>query len=303
LIDAPLRERSVFTQPGHRLGFALVSGSAVAWSTAGLFTRLISAGSWTMAAWRGILGALGLAVVLSLMPQRGTWRELRHLGWLGWFFVIQSSAGMIFFLTALRHTTVAHVAVIYATVPFIAAALSWLAMREKPAAGAVISSLIALAGVAFMVGFGADGGLSGDLLALGMTCTMAVAMVVARHYPAMPFLPASCMSALLSGLISLPFGEPLSVSGHDLLLLALFGLTTFAVGLPLFTLGARRLAAIETALIGSLDAPLAPLWVWLAFRETPSASTLIGGSIVFAAVGLHLVFGSSQLIPRPSLAE
>jgi drug/metabolite transporter (DMT)-like permease len=95
----------------------------------------------------------------------------------------------------------------------------------------------------------------------------------------------------------------LSVSRNDLLLLALFGITTFAVGLPLFTLGARRLAAIETALIGSLDAPLAPLWVWLAFRETPSASTLIGGSIVFAAVGLHLVFGSSQLIPRPSLAE
>lgn len=255
-----------------------------------------------MLAWRGILGALGLALVIALLPAQGTWRSLLRLGPLGWFFVLQSSAGMIFFVTALRATTVAHVAVIYATVPFIAAALSWLALRERPTAGAVTSSLIALAGVAVMVGFGRDGGLRGDLLALGMTFTMAVAMVVARHFPDMPFLQASCMSALLSGLIALPFGAPLSVSGHELMLLTLFGLTTFAVGLPLFTLGARLLPAIETALIGSLDAPLAPLWVWLAFRETPSSSTLIGGAIVFAAVGIHLVWGAST-IPRPAVTE
>ena len=291
------------TAPGHRIGFALVTASAVAWSTAGLFTRLIHADSWTMLAWRGILGALGLALVLTAMPRQGSWRALRNLGWLGWLFVVQSSAGMIFFLTALRHTSVAHVAVIYATVPFLAAMLSWLAIRERPATGAVAASAVALVGVVVMVGFGRDGGLSGDLLALGMTLTMAVAMVVARHFPAMPFLPAACMSALLSGVISLPFGAPFSVSAHDFVLLLLFGLTTFAIGLPLFTLGARLLPAVETALIGSLDAPLAPLWVWLAFAETPSASTLLGGSIVLAAVAMHLMLGSATALPKPAVAE
>lgn len=291
------------TRSAHRLGFALVTASAVAWSTAGLFTRLISADAWTMLAWRGILGALSLAVVLTLMPRQGQWRALRNLGWLGWLFVLQSSAGMIFFLMALRHTTVAHVAVIYATAPFLAAALGWLVMRERPGAGAVLSSLIALAGVAVMVGFGRDGGLSGDLFALGMTLTMAVAMVVARHFPELPFLQSSCLSALLSGLISLPFGAPLSVSSHDFVLLALFGLAIFSVGLPLFTLGARLLPPIETALIGTLDAPLAPFWVWLAFRETPSAVTLLGGAIVFAAVAFHLLLGSPAAIARPAVAE
>lgn len=256
-----------------------------------------------MLAWRGILGAMGLALVLCAMPRQGSWRSLRNLGWLGWLYVVQSSAGMIFFLTALRHTSVAHVAVIYATVPFFAAVLSWLAIRERPAAGAVASSLVALVGVVVMVGFGRDGNLSGDLLAFGMTLTMAVAMVVARHFPAMPFLPAACMSALLSGLISLPFGTPLSVSGHDFVLLLLFGLITFAVGLPLFTLGARLLPAVETALIGSLDAPLAPLWVWLAFAETPSASTLLGGSIVLAAVAMHLVLSPATMLPKVAVAE
>jgi drug/metabolite transporter (DMT)-like permease len=78
--------------------------------------------------------------------------------------------------------------------------------------------------------------------------------------------------------------------------LALFGVVNSAVGLGLFTVGARFLPAIETALIGSLDAPLAPLWVWLAFDETPSTITLIGSLVVFTAVGVHLVI--SAMRPR-----
>ncbi len=80
----------------------------------------------------------------------------------------------------------------------------------------------------------------------------------------------------------------MSVSGRDLALPALFGIVNFAVGLPLFVLGARHMPAIETALISSVDAPLAPLWVWLVFGETPSASTLVGGAIAFAAVAVQL---------------
>src|SRR3982074_3347442 len=104
-------------QPGHRLGFMLVTASAGAWSTGGPFPRLISVDCWTMLAWRGILGALGLAVVLALMPQQGTWRSLRGLGWLGWFFVLQSSAWLIFLFSGPRATRVAHVAGIFCTAP------------------------------------------------------------------------------------------------------------------------------------------------------------------------------------------
>jgi len=54
------------------------------------------------------------------------------------------------------------------------------------------------------------------------------------------------------------------------------------------------LPAIETALIGALDAPLAPVWVWLCFAETPSVETLIGGTIVFAAVIAHIAQQNGQ---------
>ncbi|MBV9520556.1 MAG: DMT family transporter, partial [Hyphomicrobiales bacterium] len=245
--------------------------------------------SWTMLAWRGIFGAVGIAVVILTMERRDSWRRVRDISWSGWLFAIVSAIGMVLFITSLRHTTVAHVAVIYATVPFIAAAFGWLAMREKPSTNAVIASLAALTGVAVMVGLGVEGGLFGDFLAFGMTICMAAMMVIARRFRNIPTMPAACLSALLSGLVCWPFGEPLSVSAHELLLLILFGLVNSAAGLALFTLGARLLPPIETALIGSLDAPLAPLWVWLAFKETPSVSTLAGGLIVFAAVAVHIM--------------
>ena len=87
----------------------------------------------------------------------------------------------------------------------------------------------------------------------------------------------------------------MAVTGHELFLLALFGIVNSAVGLALFTLGAKMLPAIETALIGALDAPLAPLWVWLVFSETPSTSTMIGGAIIFIAVAAHLAAGATGM--------
>jgi drug/metabolite transporter (DMT)-like permease len=286
----------------HRLGFLLVTASAVAWSLGGLFTRAIPLDAWTMLAWRGIFGAGGLAAVLVALRQGDLWQSLRKMGWLGWLLVIQGAAGMCFYLTALRHTSVANVAVIYATAPFIAAGLSWMVMREKPTLSSIATSLVALLGVAVMVGFGGRGGLLGDLLALGMTWSMAVTMVIARNFRDVPVLLTACISSLISGLVCWPFGAPLTVSGHELLLLALFGILNFAIGLPLFTYGARLLPAIETALIGAVDAPLAPLWVWLAFKEAPSRSTFIGGSIVFAAVAIHLIVGEARAQARSTSA-
>jgi drug/metabolite transporter (DMT)-like permease len=278
----------------YRLGLFFITGSALAWSTTGLFARLIALDSFTMLAWRGLFGAVGIAVV-ALATERGeAWRGLRRMGWDGWLYTIVSAVGMLLFITAFQHTTVAHVAVIYATAPFLAAALAWSFLRERPGTSAVAASLAALLGVLVMVGFGVEGGILGDLLAFGMTLCMAALMVMARRFRTIPVMPAAALSALLTALVAWPLGEPLSVDTHQLVLLALFGIVNSALGLALFTLGARLIPAIETALIGALDAPLAPLWVWLAFGETPSRSTLAGGAVVFGAVALHMAAGARR---------
>lgn len=273
----------------YRLGLVLVTASALAWSTAGLFTRLIPLDLGTMLVWRGVFGALGLLVVAVALQGRSVFSDFRAMGRPGWIFALVSAFGMLCFIASLRMTTVAHVSIIYATVPFVAACLAWLVIGERPARSAVVASLVSLLGVAIIVGFGSEGSLLGDLLAFGMTLSLAIMMVISRRYTEIPTLPAACISALLSSVAAIPFSDGLVVSGNDMGLLALFGLVNSAVGLALFTLGARMLPAIETALIGALDAPLAPIWVWVVFAETPGVETMTGGAIVFGAVLAHIV--------------
>lgn len=276
----------------YQLGILLVTLSAVAWSLAGYFTRLIPLDSFTLLAWRGIFGAIGLLVVIVLMRGRNWWREFARIGKPELAYIAITVAGMILFITSLAHTSVAHGAVIYATIPFLAALLGWLFLGEIPSRIAALASLFALAGVLVMVGFGADGGLFGDLLAFGMTTCMAFSIILMRRNPGMSAMSSACISGLISGMVCWPLGTPLEVTDLQLVQMALFGIVNSSMGLAFFALGSKRLPAIETALIGALDTPLAPLWVWIAFNEQPGVNTLIGGAIVLGAVILHI--GLSQ---------
>jgi drug/metabolite transporter (DMT)-like permease len=72
-------------------------------------------------------------------------------------------------------------------------------------------------------------------------------------------------------------------------LLAGLGLTQIGLGLIFLSIGARLIPAAEVALITLLEIVLGPLWVWLALGERPSATTLVGGAIVLAAVVIQTV--------------
>nr|WP_316655561.1 DMT family transporter [uncultured Gellertiella sp.] len=274
----------------YHLGLLLVTASAIAWSTAGLFTRLIGLDAPLMLFWRGIFGALALGLVILVIERKNPVLEILRMGRDGWIFAGLSGVGMICFITSLKLTTVAHVAVIYAVIPFLAGGLGWIMLGEVPGMAAIVASLLALVGVAIMVGFGGEGSLAGDFLALMMTSGMAIMMIMSRKSgTGMAILPAAALSALVSAFLCLPFSGTLGVDGHSLWLLLLFGVTNSACGLAFFTYGSRHLPPVESGLIGALDAPLSPLWTWLLINEVPGAPTLVGGGLVFAAVIGHVL--------------
>jgi drug/metabolite transporter (DMT)-like permease len=279
----------VTTKSGYRLGLILVTASAVIWSTAGLYTRLVSTDLPTTLLWRGVFGALGIAALLAWQKRSHVFAEFRIMGWREWVYAGVGALGMVAFISSLRTTTVAHAAVIYAVVPFAAAGLGWMFLKERPVASAPVASTAALTGVAIMVGVGSEGSLFGDFLALLMTLSMASLMVMSRCWQNIPMVQASGLSALLSALAVLPFATPLSPNSGDWATLFAFGITNSALGMVLFATGAKYLPAIESALVGALDAPLAPIWVWLVFNETPSRPTMIGGMIVLGAVAFHVL--------------
>ena len=302
-LEPPPRDRRPVTAAHrlYRLGLLMVTAGTVFWSAAGYFTRLIQAGTWTMVFWRGVFGVLTALVVLAVQKRGRIIAPFIALGGPGVLFTLASALGMLAFLGAMRLTTVAHVGIIYAALPFVAALMAWVVLRERSGPATLAASAVAFAGVGLTVFNGLhEGNPLGDVLAVVMTLLMGVMIVIARRSRGIPMIPAAGGAALIATLIALPLASPWDVTAPDLLYLALFGISNMGLGLILVTAGSKLIPAVETALIGSLEAPLAPLWVWLAFGETPIATTLIGGALVMAAVVGHVVVAARRP-PPPDL--
>jgi len=275
----------------HRTGVVLVTAAAVAWSLAGFFTRLIPLDAWTILFWRGLFGGFFIGLYVVWRYRARTLAVTRAMGWPGLLVTCLSTIGMTTFIPALKLTSVADVAIVFATCPFVAAAFAWLWFRERATPLTLAASLLAFAGVVLTVAGGGGGrsSLLGDLLALVMTVAIAAMMVAMRRYRDIPLLPTACLSNWLGALISLVFAAPLAAGSQDLGYLALFGFVQMSLGLTFFTIGSRLIPAAETALISALETPLAPLWVWLAFNEAVSPPAMIGGALVMIAVVGHVL--------------
>lgn len=278
----------------RRQGIWLVTGAALAWSTAGFFTRVVDADVWTMLVWRGGFGAIVLFAFLRLRDGR-RWLDWWRVGAPFWIASLLAAFAMVAFIAALAATTVAKVSLIYAAVPFVAAMLAFLLIGERPGRGALIASAVAAIGIVIMVGpsLSAGGGptggnWAGDAAALLMTFLMALLTVHVRRHPDLPMAAVAAVSCLISALIALPFADPLSVRAIDIPWLMLFGPITTGIGFVLYAQGAQRLPAAEAALLSALETPLGPLWVWLLFQELPDGPTLIGGGLIFATLLVYI---------------
>lgn len=277
-------------QKQHRLGLILVAFAALAWSSGGLFVRIIPSDLMTLLFWRGIFS--GSAVMLFFFASEGR-KALRILAGLRWPALAVagfSALGMITGIGSIRYTSVADAMVIYATVPFITAGLAYLFIGERPSRSTLIASAVALAGVAIMLaGSSWGGGMFGKFLAVIMSLSMACFTVIMRRHREVAMLPAMGASAWITSLVCFWFATTLSVSTYELGLIALFGVLQNAAGLIFYAYGSRRVPAAEATLVAALEVPLTPFWVLVFINEVPGIPTLIGGAVVLVALFAHIL--------------
>jgi drug/metabolite transporter (DMT)-like permease len=274
------------TASQRRTGIVLLIAAAIAWSTAPFFTRLLPLDSWTIIFWRGVFGGTFIAVALLAARGRAGLQDFRGMDRIAWLVASLSTLGMIAFIPALQLTSVSNVAIIIATGPFATAALAWVWLRERPRWQTLVAMAVAFCGIVIIVG-GAGG--RSDVIGIALACFMmaviAAMTVVVRRHKGTPMVAAAALSNFLGSVVSLPFADSItSVTSAQLLTLAMFGVFQVGLGLSLFMLGSRYLPSGQAALIGTLETPLMPFWIWLAFQEIPTARALIGGAIVMAAV-------------------
>jgi drug/metabolite transporter (DMT)-like permease len=290
----------------HRLGVILIVAAATAWSTAPFFTRLLHYDSWTILFWRGLFGGGSIALYLVTSQGRRGARDLVAMKANGWLVAGLSTIGMVCFIPALQLTNVANVAIIIAMQPFAAAGIAWLWLREPAAPRTMWASLVAMAGIAIIVsGAVSLGDIRGVALALLMVLSLSAMTVAIRKHRDTSMVAAASMSNFLGSLISIPFAREIGAVGQgDLVTLALFGTFQVGLALPLFLVGSRFLPSGQAMLIATLETPLMPFWIWVAFHEVPSLRALAGGALVMGAVIFDVAADnrarSAAIPPAPS---
>jgi drug/metabolite transporter (DMT)-like permease len=271
-------------------GVMLVGASTVLWSTAGFFVRLIDLDVWTMVAWRSMFAFVTLLVVALIV---GGWRAFgfrQSFVWPSLIYTPIAAISMISYIVALRLTTVANVMTIYATVPFLAAGIAYLLMRERVDRHVMIASSVGFLGVLIMAGFATRAqDIAGNAMALLMTACFAATVVMARRWPALDLTMVTALASALCGAVCFTLASSTIPNLSQLALLFLFSLATQSLSYLLFLVGGRHIPSAEAGLVALLDVVLGPLWVWIAFAERPSAAALIGGTLTISAVVLYLM--------------
>ena len=268
------------------IGTFLIVISAITFSTAGLFTKGVEAGSWEVIFWRGFFAA---AFTIVWTMYRGNFQQnFFHMGYSGLAVAVIGAVGTAAFIQSFKLTSIANVSLIYAVSPLIAALLAWLFIGEKISLRTMAGCIGALSGVAIIV-WGSLGqvSLNGDLLALLMTTVMASIMVIYRKYPNTPGAGPAVLSSLLLLPFAVMFGDPIDISRAEVYVLSAFGLI-FAIASVTLAEGSKRVPSGQTALLSSLETPLAPVFAFILFTEIPSTATFFGGSVVLVAVLLSI---------------
>ena len=251
----------------HLTGVVLVVLSALVFSTSGVFTKGVHAGAWEIIFWRGSFK-----------------REFVRMGASGWAVALIGASGSAAFIPAFKLTTMAHVMLIYAAVPLLAAILAWLWIRERMTRRVALGCVSAISSVAFIVqgSFGA-GDLRGDWLALWMTMVMATVMVIYRRFPHTPAAGPAALSSIVLLPPGLLYGAPFAVPLGEFVAMAAFGLI-FAIASVTLAEGVKRIPAAETALLSALETPLVPVFGWLFFAKLLPIATFLGGALILVAV-------------------
>lgn len=274
----------------------LLAGSAVD-SSSGLLTRATGADAFTTASARGLIAFAVLFVVLAL---RGDpFGRIRRIGAWGLFFAASNSFGMVLNVLSLKFTAVANFFMIFATAPFLAALLAWLALRERPDGATLLAAVAGVAGIAVMVAGGLAGVNLGDGLALVVVLLYSANVLILRRAPKMDVLALVTLTTLFSGLAAAPFARFGGLGPVDWAALAALGMGQLAVGNLLIFSAVARVTPAQAGLLGIMGAVFAPLWMLAGRGEIPPPATLAGGAIILVAGLLHFLW----TVTRKSAAQ
>ncbi len=293
-------------------GVLLLLGAAVLWSLNGALIKLIHrggegppgvviafyrsllAGLFLLPWARGRLRTLGRVVGHTCLSADRGGRTVQHAHGLrpaALACVVFFTLMTVCFVVANTKTEAANAIILQYTSTFWVFGLSPWIVREKPRPRDLrILGLVAVGiAVIFLGNAGTD--LIGLLNALAAGLVYGLLTMMIRRMRDSDPAAVTVLNSLGSALLILPFAlltGGMIVSGREALLLLIMGVVQFGLPYYLFSLGLARVPAYQASLITLVEPVLVPLWTYLAVGEIVPTTTVIGGSVILAALVVFL---------------
>lgn len=294
------------TAPG-RVPFVaslIALGSGVVWSFGAVTARLADeTDAFQYNIWRSI-AIIFVIELAALVARRPPVSKLAFRS--GPIMVLAAGClllASVAFVYAVKATTPANAAFLASLTPLVAVLLARVTVGERLTPVTIGAVALALVGLCITVIGDLEGGnLGGNVAALTSSVGFAGYAVCLRTDPRRdwsPVLPGyALMMIVLCGAVTTIKGAALVPPARDIGYAMLHGGVFIVVGTLLFNVASRQIPAVAMAVFAQTEMLFVPVWALLVLSERPRPSSLIGGTIILAAV-----IGKAVLDARPARSE
>ena len=292
----------------HRTAITVVLISGLFWSFGPYVVRHIDQPdqvAWQYLFTRGIVIFVLINIFLFFEEGKDFIKNYYKIGLAGIIGGIGLGTAMITFIWSISHTTAAVTLLCLAAMPFIAALLGFLFLKEEISVNVWVSIFIATVGIAIMAleSTGKNsimGLLFGLLSALGFSI-FSVSLRWKRDTPKFTTVAIAGIFCCLFSFIFLIYKElPILSSSKNETLFALHG-SIVCLGLILYSMGSKVIQAAELTLLSLTEVIGGIFWVWipiLGINEIPSTNTIVGGFFILMSIVYYslIVQGNRRFI-------
>lgn len=262
----------------NRLAVLALLSAAIFWSTSGVLVKVVALPPLAIAGWRSLIAG----VVILLLCRKSV-----KISW--GFNTLMAAICMatlcISFVVATKLTTAANAIVLQYAASAYVAILAPRLLGEPTRREDWYLLLVVMTGISlFFLDKLTTRGTMGNLFGILESVSWAGAMIFLRKSRGSSTAWPLALGNFMAAGVCMPFMFRQAPTPMDWLGLAGLGVISLGVGYALFSYGIKRVRALESVLIPSIEPLINPVWVFLFTGEVPGPWAFIGGSLVLGAV-------------------
>ncbi len=262
----------------NRLAVVSLLAAAIFWSTSGVLIKLVALPPLAIAGWRSLIAG-GVILLLCNKEIKVSWTVSPLLS------ALCMGLFCICFVVATKLTTAANAIVLqYAASAYVAVLAPRMLGEPTRRQDWIFLSLVLVGICLFFLDDLSMRGTLGILVGIvGSLCWAGAMIFLRRSRHGSTAWPLALGNFMAAGLC-LPFMFRQVPTTPDWLGLTGLGVVSLGIGYAVFSYGIKRVRALESVLIPSIEPLINPMWVFLVFGEMPGKWAFIGGTMVLAAV-------------------